>query len=284
MGWGAMMGRIVQETEQRKDLLRSRRAKLWVRDRLARIFLICLVAAFLSLSPTAYCSEGANPQAGGLSSGDAALSPDKQEAPVLYVVSDIEEYKRQIADKSDMELINLEKAIPGIVLDIRYATKNNFTGEVIYTLPRAYVRKPVANALKEVQKTLASRDLSLKVYDAYRPYAATVKFYEVYPNTDFVADPRYGSRHNRGCAVDVSLVRLSTGEEIAMPSGFDEFSERANPAFMGLSEDVMANRQLLFDVMAQHGFAHFPTEWWHFDFQGWEDYPIMDLSFEKLGE
>lgn len=202
--------------------------------------------------------------------------------PGLEVIADISLYRAQAAANPDMELVDLESVIPGIVLDIRYARADNFTGEIIYTLPKAFARRPVAAALQRVQAELAELNLGLKVYDAYRPYAATVRFYQVYPDPDFVADPRYGSRHNRGCAVDVTLIHLDSGLEIPMPTDYDEFSERAHPEYPDLPQEVIGNRQLLFDIMAWHGFAHYPTEWWHFDFSGWEDYPLMDLSFEQL--
>ncbi len=209
---------------------------------------------------------------------------DQSCAHELYVVSSIDEYKKQVSENPDMELIDLEESIEGVVLDIRYATTNNFTGELIYSLPKAYARKPVSEALRQVQETLVSENLGIIIYDAYRPYAATVKFYEVFPDSNFVADPKQGSRHNRGCAVDISLVDLATGKEIPMPTDFDNFSEKAYPDYMDLPENVIANRTLLFEIMAQHGFTHYPTEWWHFDFTGWEEYPLMDLSFEQLEE
>ncbi len=200
----------------------------------------------------------------------------------LYIVNTTEEYRAQVAENPDMQLVDLEKHIEDILLDIRYATEDNFTGEVIYTEPKAFLRRPVADALKRVQDSLAHYGLGLLVYDAYRPYAATVKFFEVYPDPDFVADPRYGSRHNRGCAVDVTLIDLATGLEIPMPTDYDEFTERAHPEYMNFPEEVIANRSFLFEIMAHHGFTHYPTEWWHFDYNGWEAFPLMDLSFEEL--
>ncbi len=200
----------------------------------------------------------------------------------LYIVSTIDEYLLQVAKNRDMELVNIEEYIDGIILDIRYATDDNFTGEVIYTEPVAYLRRPVADALRNVQDSLAHHGIGLLVYDAYRPYAATVRFFEVYPDPDFVADPAIGSRHNRGCAVDVSLVNLETGEVLPMPTDFDEFTERAHPQYMDLPDEAIANRSFLFSIMAHFGFAHYPTEWWHFDYQGWENYPLMDLSFDQL--
>lgn len=200
----------------------------------------------------------------------------------LPLVNSVKEYKKQVNEDATMELVDLEKVIDNVVLDIRYATANNFTGEVIYQSPKAYARKPVAAALQLVQDSLASLNLGLKIYDAYRPYAATLKFYDVYPDTDFVADPRNGSRHNRGCAVDVSLVNLATKQELIMPTAFDDFSEKAHSTYIDLPEPALQNRAILIGVMAHFGFSVIITEWWHYDFNGWEKFPLMDLSFEEL--
>lgn len=200
----------------------------------------------------------------------------------VHVVTQIEEYRRMVKENGQMEMVDLEQVIPGIQLDIRYATENNFTGEIIYPRAKAYLRRPVAEALRQVDQFLQKYKAALRIYDAYRPYAATVRFYEVCDNKEFVADPRYGSRHNRGCSVDLTLIDLDTGREFPMPSDFDDFSEKAYPDNMNLPKDVINNRSFLFQVMAKFGFRHYPTEWWHFDFDGWEQYPLMDLSFEDL--
>lgn len=200
----------------------------------------------------------------------------------LDVVADMQRYQKLVEKNPDKRFVDLEEEAQGIVFDIRYATANNFTGQIIYDTPRAFVRKPVAEALKEIQKELKEKGLGLKVFDAYRPYAATVKFYEVYPDTNFVAAPWHGSRHNRGCAVDVTLVDLHTGKQLPMPTPFDDFSEKAAPAYMQLPDTVIKNRQLLIDVMTRHGFSTYPYEWWHFDFKGWENYELTDLPFEAL--
>ena len=133
--------------------------------------------------------------------------------PVTY-----EGYARSVRTNPEKALIDLEEFIPGIVLDIRYATTNNFTGEVIYDIAKAYARKPVAEALLRVQKDLSQQGLGIKIFDAYRPYRATVKFYEVYRDTTYVASPYRGSRHNRGCAIDMTLIDTSTGQELKMPT------------------------------------------------------------------
>src|SRR6187549_2322116 len=127
-----------------------------------------------------------------------------------------EGYKESMKADPAKELINLEKFVPGLVLDIRYATVNNFTGERIYNLARAYARRPVAESLRKIQADLRPQGLGIKIFDAYRPYKATVKFYEVYHDTTYVASPYRGSRHNRGCALDLTIVKLSNGEELTM--------------------------------------------------------------------
>jgi D-alanyl-D-alanine dipeptidase len=197
-------------------------------------------------------------------------------------MTDIREYLAEIRENPGMEMVDLEKSASGIRLDIRYATPDNFTGQVIYTAPRAFVRLPVARALQKVQDSLKFHHLSLKIFDAYRPYAATLKFYEVYPDTSFVANPRFGSRHNRGCAVDVTLVESGTGRELPMPTKFDDFTEKAGYSFQDLPADALANRALLAGIMSHFGFIPYPSEWWHFDFKGWERFGLMDLSFEEL--
>jgi len=200
----------------------------------------------------------------------------------LDLVQTIGQYKDLVNQDPGNAMADLEVVIEGIALDIRYATANNFTHEVIYTAPKAYTRQPVAEALKKVEDSLAKHSIGLKIYDAYRPYSASLKFFEVYPDTNFVANPRYGSRHNRGCAVDLTLIELASGKEIPMPSEFDDFSEKAHPDYAGLPDTVLANRAFLFGVMSHFGFSHYPTEWWHFDFTGWQNYKLMDLSFDEL--
>lgn len=200
----------------------------------------------------------------------------------LNVIRDTAEYKFEVGKSKANKLVEVMDFVPDVKLDIRYATANNFTGEIIYSSPMAFVRIPVAKALVIVQKSLQKYGLGLVIYDAYRPYSATVKFYEVYKDTNFVASPWQGSRHNRGAAVDVGLIDLQTGEEIQMPTGFDSFTEAASPGYMNLPENVIKNREMLINEMQNHGFKVYPSEWWHFDFIGWEAYSLMDISFEDL--
>jgi D-alanyl-D-alanine dipeptidase len=197
-------------------------------------------------------------------------------------ISGVKAYKREVKNNPDKQLIEIRQLIPDIVLDIRYATTNNFMHRRMYQQPKAYARLPVTIALQEVQADLHTRGLALKIYDAYRPYAVTVKFYEMTPDTNFVANPRLGSKHNRGCAIDLSLIDIKTGKELDMPTGFDSFSKKASANYAGISKLQMANRELLKTIMSAHGFTVLPTEWWHYDFNGWHNYELLDIPFSVL--
>lgn len=193
-----------------------------------------------------------------------------------------EQYKKNVQANSLKELVDLEKLIPGLVLDIRYATTNNFTKKKIYNLAKAYALKPVAEALKKAQSELKMQGLGIKVFDAYRPYKATVKFYEVYKDTTYVASPYRGSRHNRGCAIDMTLIDLKTGQELKMPTEYDSFKKEAWPTSPVKDPEVGKNRSLIIAVMKKQGFKVNSSEWWHFDFIGWQKYEVLDIDFEEL--
>ncbi|MCK9219591.1 MAG: M15 family metallopeptidase [Bacteroidales bacterium] len=208
---------------------------------------------------------------------------DTKENPYhLTLVSSVNEYSGMVAKDSLQKLVDLKKTIPGIQLDIRYATSNNFTHKKIYSEPMAFLREPAARALKGVQGELKKKGIGLKIYDAYRPYAATLLFWEIAKDTLFVAAPWQGSRHNRGCAVDLGLIDLKTGKDLEMPTPFDDFTKKASPQYTDLPQKAIENRTLLIQIMNKYGFTVFPSEWWHFDFKGWERYPLMDVSFEEL--
>jgi len=191
-------------------------------------------------------------------------------------------YIQSLQAKPENELIDLEKFIPNIVLDIRYATINNFTKEIIYNLAKAYARKPVAEALKKAQTEFNKLGLGIKIFDAYRPYSATIKFYEVYRDTTYVASPYKGSRHNRGCAIDMTLVDLDTGKDLTMPTEYDSFKKEAWPSTPVKDPNIKKNRDLIISIMQKHGFKVNSSEWWHFDFIGWQKFEVMDISFEEL--
>ena len=191
-------------------------------------------------------------------------------------------YTKSAAANPDKELVNLETFIPGVIMDIRYATTNNFTGEQIYNQPRAYARKPVAIALKKAQEEFNKLGVGIKIFDAYRPYAATVKFYEVYHDTTYVASPYRGSRHNRGCAIDMTIVDLKTGKDLEMPTEYDSFKKEAWPTTPVKDPVIKKNRDLIIRIMEKNGFKVNASEWWHFDFVGWKKFEVMDIAFEEL--
>jgi zinc D-Ala-D-Ala dipeptidase len=197
-------------------------------------------------------------------------------------VMGLKKYQGKIADSPDYKLVEIKKYVPGIALDIRYATTNNFMHKRMYNEAKAFTRLPVAKALKAVEAELKKKGLGLKIYDAYRPYAVTVKFYEMAHDTNFVADPRKGSRHNRGCAIDLTVIDLKTGKELDMPTGFDSFSPKAADGYANLPKNEIANREMLKSVMQAHGFKIYRTEWWHYDFDGWQKFALLDIPFEKI--
>jgi D-alanyl-D-alanine dipeptidase len=180
------------------------------------------------------------------------------------------------------ELLDLMTIVPKLKLDIRYASTNNFVGKQFYSLPAVYARKPVALALSRAQNEFLELGYSLVIFDAYRPYSVTVAFYETYQDTNYVASPYSGSRHNRGAAIDLTLSRLSTGKLVEMGTEYDDFSEKAHPFYSQHSKEIIANRNLLISIMKKHGFEVYHSEWWHFDYETWEDYELLDLSFEQL--
>lgn len=182
-----------------------------------------------------------------------------------------------------VELITLD---PTIKLDVRYATTNNFLGTPVYTQGRAFLQRPAAEALVRANHELKALGFGLIIHDGYRPWYVTKIFWDATPDDKkiFVADPQAGSKHNRGCAVDLSLYDLKTGLEVAMPSGYDEMSERAYADYPGGTDEERARRALLKQAMEKQGFAVIPKEWWHFDYKDWKQYPILNVKFEDLGK
>ena len=207
--------------------------------------------------------------------------------PGKYGISAIEsiaEYRETVKKDSIKRMTDLQSAVPGIVLDLRYASLNNFMHRAMYptNTSHSFLRKPAADALAQVQKELKQSGYGLKIYDAYRPYAVTEKFWELVHDDRYVADPRKGSGHNRGIAVDLTIIDLKSGKELQMPTGFDNFTDSAHHDFMNLTPEVLANRKLLKDVMEKYGFNLFPTEWWHFSLPNPERFEVLDLSFAAL--
>ena len=180
-----------------------------------------------------------------------------------------------------VELIKLDSTIK---LDIRYATKNNFVGQPVYTEARAFLQQDAADALKRVNTKMQALGYGLLVFDGYRPWSVTKIFYDVTSkeNKKFVADPKEGSRHNRGCAIDVSLYNLDTKQEIQMPGVYDEMTERSYFDYNGGTLEQRVARDLLISKMQEEGFTVYKFEWWHFDYKDWQQYKITNKPFSEI--
>ncbi|WP_310395977.1 M15 family metallopeptidase [Hymenobacter sp.] len=180
--------------------------------------------------------------------------------------------------------MELQRLDPTIQLDIRYATTKNFAGRAVYSQARAFLQRPAAQALVRVNQELAPLGYRLLVFDGYRPWSVTKLFWDVTPRDkkEFVANPKKGSRHNRGCAVDLSLYEIATGREVAMTGAYDEMTPRSAATYAGGTPEQRALRDLLRHKMEQNGFTVLEAEWWHFDFRDWKAYRIQNVPFEKL--
>ena len=182
------------------------------------------------------------------------------------------------------DLVQLNVLDPTIKLDIRYATSRNFLSSPMYTEARAYMQRPAAEAVVRVSRKLHALGYGLIIHDSYRPWYVTKMFWDGTPVADhgFVANPGKGSKHNRGCAVDLSLYSLKTGEEIRMTGGYDDMSERSYPFYPGGTARERWHRDLLRLAMEAEGFTVNESEWWHFDYKDWALYPILNLTFEEM--
>lgn len=179
------------------------------------------------------------------------------------------------------DLVELEDVGSQLKMDLRYATADNFTGRTVYPAARAFLQRPAAEALQRAGRRARDKGYGLLVLDAYRPWSVTRMFWDSFPtHRAYLADPLQGSRHNRGCAVDLTLFDPATGKEIPMPSAYDDFSQRAHPSYEGGSEQERAARDLLREIMEAEGFTVYENEWWHFDYRGWRDYAVLDRPIE----
>jgi D-alanyl-D-alanine dipeptidase len=182
------------------------------------------------------------------------------------------------------DLVELVKLDSTIRLDIRYAGTDNFMSARFYSSPRAFLQRPAAEAAVRAHRALKAQGYGLLIHDGYRPWYVTKMFWDATPDPlrIFVADPGQGSRHNRGCAVDLTLYDLETGEPVVMPSGYDEMSPRAFPTYPGGTSRQRALREMLRKAMEAEGFTVYETEWWHFDYKDWKRYRIGTARFEEL--
>ncbi len=201
----------------------------------------------------------------------------------LNVVNKLKLFENEITVDSNKQMVDVLRKIPSVVLDLKYAGINNFMHAKLYpSLHTTYLRLPAANALKKVVADLESNGLTIKIFDAYRPYSITEQMWEKVKDGRYAADPAKGSGHNRGIAVDVTIVDLRTKKEITMPTGFDNFSDTAHQDFMQLPAEVVKNRLLLKSTMEKYGFVPLETEWWHFSLSNANNYELLNLSFDDL--
>ena len=200
----------------------------------------------------------------------------------LPVVGDVRIYEKIVAADPDNELVDMHHILPDAQYDVTYADTTNFLKRKLYPPADVFMRKPAALALRQVAENLKKQGYGLVLFDGYRPYAITMLFYEEHGDTTFVADPRKGSKHNRGMAIDLSLYELKTGKRLSMPSAYDESTPRAYHSYMDSDSASLAHRTLLRKAMEQVGFAIFPWEWWHYDFRGWENCFTYDLWFDAI--
>jgi zinc D-Ala-D-Ala dipeptidase len=197
-----------------------------------------------------------------------------------------DDYKKQVKKDSTKKMVELKDLIPSIVYDLRYASRNNFMKRLMYPAgtTNTFLRLSPAKALLKVQQELNKKGLGIKIYDAYRPYSVTVKFWELVKDEDYVAHPAKGSGHNRGIAVDLTIINIKSvpGAEIPMGTAFDNFSDTAHHSFTKLSEEVLQNRQLLKNTMEKNGFKAYDKEWWHYSWPESGRYELLDIDFKKL--
>jgi D-alanyl-D-alanine dipeptidase/kynurenine formamidase len=229
---------------------------------------VVLIAAWLATAPRAAASaatDGTTPAAPVTAAPSAG--PPREAGPFLQP-----------------DLVEIVSLDPTIRLDIHYARADNFTGKPVCPEARAFLQRPAALALLKAHRALAARGYGLTIFDAYRPWSVTRRFWELTPADKkvFVADPAKGSKHNRGCAVDLTLHDLKTGKEVAMPSPYDDFTDKAYATYTGGDPQARERCSLLREAMEEAGFFVYPNEWWHFDYKDWRDYPILDVPFDAI--
>lgn len=201
----------------------------------------------------------------------------------LWVINNVKMLQKTISKNPSKQMVDLKQQMPGLLLDLKYTGTDNFMQQQLYpAVTTTFLRKPAADSLAVIEKELKKSGLGLKIFDAYRPYAVTEKMWEPVQDDRYAADPKKGSGHNRGAAVDLTIVNLSTKEELEMGTDFDNFSDTAHHAFTNLPEVVLQNRLLLKTIMEQHGFKALDTEWWHYYLPNAKDYELLDIPFNKL--
>ena len=235
----------------------------------------------VQIGTTAYQRRPLGPEEGSNQLRVEPLRP----VPALLKEARTAKPPEESGDFLPTDLVELRKLDPTIKLEIRYATTNNFLGTVFYSEPRAFMQRPAAEAVVRANRKLKASGYGLLVHDAYRPWYVTKVFWDATPDDKkkFVADPSKGSRHNRGCAVDITLYDLKTGKPIEMVSTYDETTDRAYPDYPGGTSLQRWHRELLRAAMESEGFTVYEAEWWHFDYRDWQKYHIGNVAFDQIG-
>ncbi len=203
----------------------------------------------------------------------------------LFVINNMKDFRQTISVDSNKQMLSLRKYLPNVSLDLRYATTHNFMHQKLYPAIRTtYLRRAAIEGLKKVVEYLKTQNLNIKVFDAYRPYSVTEKMWEIIQDERYVADPSKGSGHNRGVAVDLTLIKSNTTLELPMGTGFDNFTDTAHTGFIALSADILRNRNILKSTMEKFGFISFDTEWWHFSLPHLSSFELLDLTFNELNK
>lgn len=213
----------------------------------------------------------------------AACQPSRPDKDVPFLPTS--GAAKNTAPNDPGQLVELIKLDPNLRLDMRYATTNNFTGRVLYSQPRAFMARAAAEAFLRAHARARTDGFGFAIFDAYRPWRVTKQLWDATPKgpkKNYVANPKRGSRHNRGCAVDMTLLDLASGQLVEMPSEFDDFSEKAHRDYADDTAAAGANARRLESYMTAEGFFGMSNEWWHFDFNGWEKFPVQDVPFEQL--
>ena len=204
-----------------------------------------------------------------------------QKPPML---NSYHEYRQAVLQDPSKQMTELKEIIPSVVYDLKYATTNNFMKRRMY--PRGtsvtFLRKDAALALAKVQQELHTKGLGIKIFDAYRPWSVSKNFWDLVQDETYVANPARGSNHNRGTAVDLTLIDFKTGEELNLGTGFDNFTDSAHHSFKSLPQPVLQNRGLLKAVMEKYGFVAYNEEWWHYTFKSDVKFEVLNVPFRKL--
>ena len=203
---------------------------------------------------------------------------------MLKVISQLDELRTSIESDPKLTMTELKSIVPNIQYELKYASSDNFTRVRLYPAQtkQTYLRKEPAEALAKVATELANKGIGIWVWDAYRPYHVTKRFWDLIQDERYVAHPAKGSGHNRGIAIDMTLYELKTGRLLDMPTAFDDFSEKAHHGYKNLSSTQLENRELLRNIMEKYGFIKFQTEWWHYYWPNGDQYYVLDFTFKQI--